>query len=432
MSKKLFGPSGPGLPRGAGWFGGGGESGAVKKNTPPEPAGGLIGGPWDEEKILKWVRDVTGMDIDPECGVYFSLKDGVALCRLMSKLRPGEAVPAPSESSLPYKQMANIYSFLRSCRNLGLGESILFEATDLHEEKNIPAVVKTLVALGESAPRTCPKFTGAKLNMRNFKWSTAAVSSSSSAGTSQVKSFPRRASSGVNGSGISNGGARSSSAFSSNGSSGSSGKIGGGAWPRVGGSGGGGLVTAAVAARSGGSSASAVGNPPNGVWRSGMGDHGPANSEEDDDYDDDDDDSEGDYDEEEAGNYHAVGAGMMARSTHVGGMIRVGGDSRNRKESEELTDKVLTKAYDSLKSASQGSGLSLMQFSSLWRSLSGGQQNLFAEMKMFNKFNTSGGSVIDLEEFKAGFRLLARENAKEYDLVLSNLRGWAESKPASF
>ena len=68
-----------------------------------------------------------------------------------------------------------------------------------------------------------------------------------------------------------------------------------------------------------------------------MGDHGPANSEEDDDYDDDDDDSEGDYDEEEAGNYHAVGAGMMARSTHVGGMIRVGGDSRNRKESEELT-----------------------------------------------------------------------------------------------
>ena len=60
-------------------------------------------------------------------------------------------------------------------------------------------------------------------------------------------------------------------------------------------------MAAAVAARSGGSSASAVGNPPNGVWRSGMGDHGPANSEKDHDYDDDD--SDGDYDEEEAGNY---------------------------------------------------------------------------------------------------------------------------------
>ena len=99
------------------------------------------------------------------------------------------------------------------------------------------------------------------------------------------------------------------------------------AWPRVGGSGGDGPVAAAVAARSGGSSASAVGNPPNGVWRSGMGDHGPANSEKDHDYDDDD--SDGDYDEEEAGNYHGIGAGVIARSTHVAGMMRVGGDSRN-------------------------------------------------------------------------------------------------------
>ena len=53
---------------------------------------------------------------------------------------------------------------------------------------------------------------------------------------------------------------------------------------------------AAVAARSGDSSASAVGKPPNGVWRSGKGDHGPVNSEKDLDYDDDD--SDGDYDEE--------------------------------------------------------------------------------------------------------------------------------------
>ena len=56
MSKKLFGPSGPGLPRGAGGFDGGGESGAVKKNIPPEPAGGLIGGPWDEKKVRSWQR----------------------------------------------------------------------------------------------------------------------------------------------------------------------------------------------------------------------------------------------------------------------------------------------------------------------------------------------------------------------------------------
>ena len=56
MSKKLFRPSGAGLPRGAGGFDGGGESKAVKKNTPPEPAGGLIGGSWDEEKVRSWQR----------------------------------------------------------------------------------------------------------------------------------------------------------------------------------------------------------------------------------------------------------------------------------------------------------------------------------------------------------------------------------------
>ena len=31
-------------------------AGSVKKNTPPESAGGLIGGPWDEEKVRSWQR----------------------------------------------------------------------------------------------------------------------------------------------------------------------------------------------------------------------------------------------------------------------------------------------------------------------------------------------------------------------------------------
>lgn len=51
------------------------------------------------------MRDVTKLDIDPECGVAYSLKDGVALCRLMSKLQPGAPMTAPSDSSLAYKQV---------------------------------------------------------------------------------------------------------------------------------------------------------------------------------------------------------------------------------------------------------------------------------------------------------------------------------------
>lgn len=65
------------------------------------------------EQVLKWVRNVTKMDIDPECGVAYSLKDGIALCRLMSKLQPGAAMSAASESSLAYKQVSRYILLLR-------------------------------------------------------------------------------------------------------------------------------------------------------------------------------------------------------------------------------------------------------------------------------------------------------------------------------
>ncbi len=58
---------------------------------------------------------------------------------------------------------------------------------------------------------------------------------------------------------------------------------------------------------------------------------------------------------------------------------------------------MLAKAFDSVEAASQSGGLSPIQFSTLWRSLSGGRQNLFGEMKMFHKFNTSGNSVVGFE-----------------------------------
>lgn len=50
------------------------------------------------------------LDIDPECGVAYGLKDGVALCRLMSKLQPGTSMAGPSDSSLAYKQVRTLKS----------------------------------------------------------------------------------------------------------------------------------------------------------------------------------------------------------------------------------------------------------------------------------------------------------------------------------
>lgn len=56
--------------------------------------------------------------------------------------------------------------------------------SDLYEEKDIPGVVKTLVALGESVPQTCPNFKGPRLDMRKFAWSTTTLPTASQASSS--------------------------------------------------------------------------------------------------------------------------------------------------------------------------------------------------------------------------------------------------------
>jgi hypothetical protein len=60
-----------------------------------------------------------------------------------------------------------------------------------------------------------------------------------------------------------------------------------------------------------------------------------------------------------------------------------------------------------------------------------GEQNLFKEMAMFQKFNTSGDSVINLTEFKAGFRALERELGAG-SAVFVNLRAWTDSQAVAF
>ncbi|CAN0363111.1 unnamed protein product, partial [Laminaria digitata] len=269
MSAKMFGSSGMlargsegggggggGLGATGGLFGSTGRGRAAEVEAVAPPVRGPIGGPWDEEEILKWVRDVTKMDIDPECGVAYGLKDGVALCRLMSKLQPGVSMAAPSDSSLAYKQrwMANICIFLRSCRTLGLGESILFETADLYEEKSIPSVVKTLVALGETVPRTCPSFKGPQLNMARFAWTTTVVAPAPSSGAaSSGQKGSRRSFGSTAGVGVSNK------------PSGVGGGVGVGTWPRPGGN------------------AGTVGGGGGGAWRKGLGDEQLASSGEEED-----------------------------------------------------------------------------------------------------------------------------------------------------
>jgi hypothetical protein len=52
-------------------------------------------------------------------------------------------------------------------------------------------------------------------------------------------------------------------------------------------------------------------------------------------------------------------------------------------------------------------------------------------MATFQKFNTSGDSVINLTEFKAGFRALERELGVG-SAVFVNLRAWTDSQAVAF
>lgn len=69
------------------------------------------------------------MDIDPECGVFYSLKSGVVLCRLISVLNPAEDIPAPNDSTLTYKQVC---ATRRLQRGVGEHSELLRTRFELH------------------------------------------------------------------------------------------------------------------------------------------------------------------------------------------------------------------------------------------------------------------------------------------------------------
>ncbi|XP_076338050.1 uncharacterized protein LOC143240086 isoform X2 [Tachypleus tridentatus] len=96
-------------------------------------------------QALDWVREVTNEKLEPpnpergfEDQVDFadSLKDGIALCKLINILMPG-AVPKINEGKMPFKQMENIEMFLKGCTKYGLKPHDLFQVNDLYERKNL-------------------------------------------------------------------------------------------------------------------------------------------------------------------------------------------------------------------------------------------------------------------------------------------------------
>ncbi|CAL1278551.1 unnamed protein product [Larinioides sclopetarius] len=94
---------------------------------------------------LKWIRDVTQLNLDPpgsDKGVQDQidfanvLKDGIALCTLINRLQPG-TVSKINTMKAPFKERENLEMFLKGCEMYGLKRHDLFQVNDLYEKKNL-------------------------------------------------------------------------------------------------------------------------------------------------------------------------------------------------------------------------------------------------------------------------------------------------------
>lgn len=120
-------------------------------------------GPTPEEEAQEWIEGVLNEKFLASFGD--SLKDGVLLCNLMNKIRPG-LIPRIQTSPMPFKQMENITAFLRACRSVGVAEFDLFETVDLFELKKVELVVNCIHALGRAVQKNVPEFDGPSLGVK--------------------------------------------------------------------------------------------------------------------------------------------------------------------------------------------------------------------------------------------------------------------------
>ncbi|XP_054153366.1 muscle-specific protein 20-like [Oppia nitens] len=101
--------------------------------------------PNTEKALIEWIYQSIGEPL-PEGTFEEVLRDGVALCKLINKLKPG-SVDKIATSGSGYVLMENINKFLKAAQDYGVAHDQLFRTVDLYEKKNIPEVTGGIIAL---------------------------------------------------------------------------------------------------------------------------------------------------------------------------------------------------------------------------------------------------------------------------------------------
>jgi len=116
-----------------------------------------------EEKVTTWIETITG-ELKGDQGFGDWLRDGQILCKLANTIQPG-ICPKVHTSTMPFKQMENLSTFGRACRELGVLEKDIFSTVDLYEQKNLKSVCLCLHNLGSVVRTTAPDFQGPYLGV---------------------------------------------------------------------------------------------------------------------------------------------------------------------------------------------------------------------------------------------------------------------------
>lgn len=114
--------------------------------------------PQQDHEAQRWVETILGRKFPSGVAYEDYLRDGVVLCELINKIKPG-SVNKINTSGGDFKMMENINKFQAACKAYGVSDLDVFQTVDLWEKKDIAMVTTTLFALGRETYRH-PEWTG--------------------------------------------------------------------------------------------------------------------------------------------------------------------------------------------------------------------------------------------------------------------------------
>lgn len=117
----------------------------------------------DEQAVTEWIEAVTGQHRG-DASFAAWLQSGEVLCNLANAVKPG-SVKRINKQRMPFMQMENIKAFLQAARSLGLTEYDCFCTPDLYEEKDLGAVVRSLLSYAGKASNL-PNWNKPKLGVK--------------------------------------------------------------------------------------------------------------------------------------------------------------------------------------------------------------------------------------------------------------------------